>query len=316
MSWKKKVDEFEGSVKKKFLKLTHRIAGLEHKIPEKIQGVSFNPNLGFENDFVAPVLDIASKKMSETSAIVFEQKSDIDKKSFSQLLPTRVDTFDELLSDRGLERGSTILVSGGAGTGKTTFSLQSLYHGALNGEKGIYLSFEEQPEKIRLHMKKNYDMDFEPLEKKGLIAIIKVDPAVIARSLEETLMEKQGELKISLKKIRFPFVPDRICVDSLSALSIAFEKEEVYRKYLRELFESLESTKAVSFVLTETEQNPTVYSRTGVEEFLADGVMVLYNLKKKTKRENALEILKLRSGKHKKGLVSYRFGSKGIEIFI
>ena len=109
-------------------------------------------------------------------------------------------------------------------------------------------------------------------------------------------------------------VPDRVVVDSLSALSIAFEKEEIYRKYLRELFEALEASKAVSFVLSETEQNPKVYSRTGVEEFLADGVIVLYNMKKDGKRENALEILKLRSSRHRKGLIPYTFSKTGIDI--
>ncbi|MCH7902575.1 circadian clock protein KaiC, partial [archaeon] len=63
------------------------------------------------------------------------------------------------------------------------------------------------------------------------------------------------------------------------------------------------------------EQDPKVYSRTGVEEFLADGVIVLYNINKDGKRENALEILKLRSSSHKKGLVPYKITSKGITIF-
>ena len=85
-------------------------------------------------------------------------------------------------------------------------------------------------------------------------------------------------------------------------------------KSLGKLFEPLEASKAVSFVLSETEQNPKVYSRTGIEEFLADGVIVLYNLKKDGKRENALEILKLRASRHKKGLIPYSFAKNGIEI--
>lgn len=294
--------------------------GLEHKTTEKKTAVKWLSSkehtkmLQEEKPIEIRkelVLDIEEQ---QGKPISFKGMQEAKNKQIPPILSTRVSTFDQLIADHGFERGSTILISGGAGTGKTTFCMQSIYNGALYGEKGIYLSFEEQPEKIIGHMKKNYGMDFEPLIKAGLVAIIKIDPGIIARSLEESLLQKEGGLKIRLKEISLPFVPARICVDSLSALSIAFEKEETYRKYIREMFESLETSQAISFVITETEQNPTVYSRTGVEEFLAEGVMVLYNLKKGNKRENALEILKLRSSRHKKGLVPYTFGPKGIEI--
>ena len=239
----------------------------------------------------------------------------IDSHDFS-IVPTGIKEFDNLIHDRGLERSSTILISGGAGTGKTTFAIQSIYYSAIQrGEKGIYLSFEEAPEKIKLHMKKNFGWDLEALEKKGLIKVMKVDPVDVARAVEQILLDVKGDLKIDMIKIKLPFLPDRIVVDSLSALSIAFTEVENYRKYIRELFESLEELNCISFVLSETEQDPKVYSRTGVEEFLADGVIVLYNINKDGKRENALEILKLRSSSHKKGLVPYKITSKGITIF-
>ena len=254
--------------------------------------------------------DIRSSPISFGDGIEMNYSDDLE------VLPTYVSKFDQLMEDGGLERGTTLLISGGAGTGKTTFSLQSLYYGALKGERGIYISFEEQPSKIKAHMKKNYGWGFYELEEKNLVAVIRIDPAKIARSIEEAMLEKGGNLKIGMRKIELPFVPDRIVVDSLSALSIAFEKEEAYRKYLRELFEALEVSNAVSLVLSETEQNPKVYSRTGVEEFLADGVIVLYNLKRDGKRENALEILKLRSCRHKKGIVPYTFTKNGLEVSV
>ncbi|MFH1225593.1 MAG: ATPase domain-containing protein [Candidatus Diapherotrites archaeon] len=231
-----------------------------------------------------------------------------------ELMPTGVSRFDELIKDGGLERGSTILISGGTGTGKTTFALQSLYNRAKKGERGIYISFEEEPEKIILHMKKNFGWDFEELRNKGMVELLKFDPTKIARSVEESIVSRTGTLRIGFKQLELPFLPDRIVVDSLSALSIAFETEEYYRKYIRLLFEALESFHSVNMVLTETEQNPTVYSRTGVEEFLADGVVVLYNVKLDHRRENALEILKLRSSKHEKRMVPYTIGPDGFDI--
>ncbi|MAG21842.1 MAG: hypothetical protein CL943_00865 [Candidatus Diapherotrites archaeon] len=230
------------------------------------------------------------------------------------IMPARVGSFDQLLKDGGLEKGSTTLISGGAGTGKTTFCLQSLYQGAMNGEKGVFISFEEEPDRIKQHMKKNFGWDFDALEKKGLVAIYKVDPSKIARMVESVLEKQAGLLKVKVKEMQLPIKPDRVCIDSLSALSIAFESEDSYRKYIRVLFEMLEEYDSVNIVISETEQNPKKYSRTGVEEFLADGVVVLYNLDVDGKRKNALEILKLRSGKHLKQRVPYTLGKTGIEI--
>ncbi len=223
--------------------------------------------------------------------------------------------FDSLISSGGFEKSSSILVSGGAGTGKTTFTMQSIYYSIVEyGEKGIYISFEEDTQKIKLHMKNNYGWDFDALEKKGLFAILKIDPVEVSRAVEEFLLNKNGELRIGLEKIELPFVPDKIVVDSLSALAIAFSDDQNYRKYIRELFESLEALNCVSYLISETEQDPKIYSRSGVEEFLADAVVVLYNVNSSGKRENAIEILKLRSSSHRKGLVPYYFTPKGIAI--
>ena len=81
------------------------------------------------------------------------------------------------------------------------------------------------------------------------------------------------------------------------------------------MFEDFEAYNSINFILTETEQNPTIYSRAGVEEFLADGVIVLYNIKIKAHRENALEILKLRSSGHVKRLVPYEINETGVIIY-
>lgn len=231
------------------------------------------------------------------------------------VISTGIPEFDALIVAKGFEKGSSVLISGGAGTGKTTFTLQSIYNSIVNyGERAIYLSFEEDPEKIKLHMKKNYGWDFDSLEKDGLFAIIKIDPVAISRGVEELLLEKEGELKIGLEKIQLPFAPDKIVVDSLSALALAFSDDQNYRRYTRELFESLEKLNCISYLISETEQDPKIYSRTGVEEFLADAVIVLYNIKNREKRENAIEILKLRSSSHVKGMVPYSMTSKGIKI--
>ena len=245
------------------------------------------------------------------------------KQVFREILPVRVSDFDKLIDRGGLKRGDTILLSGGCGTGKTTFSMQSLYNGALHGEKGVYITLEERPEKMRENLMQNYGWDLEKMEAEQKLAIIKIDPLTIARAVEATLTKERGGLYIELDKFELPFQfnlpfkPDRVVVDSLSALSIAFmENEQGYRQYLRHLFETLESYNSVNIVLGETEQEPGIYSRSGIEEFLADGVIVFYNVKIHNLRQRALEILKLRSSKHVRKLTPYNIGPHGVEIFV
>ena len=235
----------------------------------------------------------------------------------------RVSNFDRLIARGGLKRGDTILLSGGAGTGKTTFGMQSLYNGALNGEKGVYLTLEESAEKIKENMRENFGWDLDALEREEKLSIIKIDPLTIARAVEATLTKERGGLYIEFEQFdlpfqfNLPFKPDRVVVDSLSALSIAFlENEQGFRQYLRHLFETLEKYNSVNIVLGETEQQPNVYSRSGIEEFLADGVMVFYNIKIHNIRQRALEIIKLRSSAHERKITPYNITSDGFEIYI
>jgi KaiC/GvpD/RAD55 family RecA-like ATPase len=69
-------------------------------------------------------------------------------------------------------------------------------------------------------------------------------------------------------------------------------------------------------LITETKQIPETFSPTGVEEFLADGVVVLYNIRKGDIRENAIEVLKLRGAKHLKKIVAMQIvDGEGIAVY-
>ncbi len=233
-------------------------------------------------------------------------------------LKTGITGFDELL-ENGLPKGSAILLSGGAGSGKTIFALQTLNHAASNGEKCLYLSFEESEKNLKKHMI-DFGWDPDSLEKKGLLKIRQADAFDVSTSVEALLAKAKGELLIELDEIPglMPegFKPDRLVLDSLSALAAAFSnKEETYRIYIEQLFRYFEKKGVLSFLISETEQLPTKFSEHGIEEFLADGVIVLYNIRRGTVRENAIEILKMRGTKHQKKVVAFQITDKGIVVY-
>ena len=237
-----------------------------------------------------------------------------------KLVRIGVKGFDELIDKGGIPKGASILMAGGPGSGKTTFCLQTLGYGAMNGEKCIYLSFEESEEHLKNHMR-DYGINVDKLQAQGNLVIQRLDPFKISRSVEALLAKARGELLIEIDELEglIPknFKPDRIVLDSLSAVAAAFTgKEEGYRIYVEQLFKALENIGAVSFLITEMSLDKNQFSKNGVEEFLSDGVVAFYNIRKQNIRISAIEIIKLRGCSHKKKIVPFDIAKgRGIEVY-
>jgi len=239
------------------------------------------------------------------------------KASKDEWVQTGISGFDNLL-EKGIPKGTSTLLCGGPGSGKTIFGLQTLIYGATQGEKCLYMTFEESENRLRKHMH-DFGWNPEKLEKAGNLVIKRYDPFSITRQVEALLAKAKGELLIDVKPVLFPgkFKPDRIILDSLSAIAAAFVgKEESYRIYIEQLFKLFEELNATSFLISESSEIPVKLTSSGVEEFLADGVIVMYNIQRGNVRENAIEVLKLRGAKHQKKVVAMEIISgKGLEVY-
>ncbi len=224
----------------------------------------------------------------------------------------------DVLLEKGIPKGSSVLIAGGAGSGKTLLCLQILANAAREGKKCLYMSFEESEEKLKQHMR-DFKWNPEELEKKKKLVIKRFSIFDVARAIDALMAKEKGELLIDFEPIILPegFKPDLIVVDSLTAIASAFiGKKESYRAYIEQLFRFFEKLRATSFLITETEQEPRIFSPTGVEEFLADGVIVLYHIRRGNIREHGIEVLKMRGSKHKKKIVPMKIISgKGIEVY-
>ncbi len=258
------------------------------------------------------------KEQREPIAAALEKARFVQRRLEPGFVRTGIYGLDELLVS-GVPKGASVLIAGGPGSGKTILCLQIAYEAAKAGEKALYLSFEESEKRLLEHMKRFGWKDAEELVKKGLLKIHRVFPLDIKRSVDALLAKAKGELMIDIPPISFPdsFEPDKLVIDSLTAIASTFVgTEETYRIYIEQLFRFLENIAATSFLITETETLPVGrYSTSGVEEFLADGVVVLYNIRKGSVRESAIEVLKMRGVNHKKRIVAMRVTEKGMEIF-
>lgn len=269
------------------------------------------------NNGETPSENVKTPTISEDKELRMGKVQDVNDITSETILPIRVSVFDTLIDKGGIERGNTIIVSGGCGTGKSTFTYQSCYMSALGGEKCVYITLEEAPNKLSRHMAENYGFDIRNVSENFIV--VYVDAFTLARSVEAEMEKQKGNLLIKtrtiLDMIPSTFSPDRIVVDSLSALSAAFiGNEQEYRIYLIHLIRRLEGYNSVNFLLAETEQDPSSFSRTGIEEFLVDGVFVLYNIKQGHTRQRALEILKLRNSNHSKRVIPYELTDEGFVV--
>ena len=228
------------------------------------------------------------------------------------ILPFRVSSIDELFEKRGIERGCTMLVTGGVGTGKSTFCLQSAYNSAVAGEKVIYISFEEPVEKIQKHMENNFGWDISKMVEQKRMVLLQIDPLELSDEVVNTFKKKDGRQF----DIKLPFRPDRLILDSLTALNSAFvDDPRIYRTYLAYLVRTLERANSANIVISEARRSVLDHTPSGTEEFICDGVMQLYDIRKKDLRQNGLEILKARWTAHSKKLVPYKMTDKGLEMF-
>ena len=221
-------------------------------------------------------------------------------------IKTGIPGFDELLQG-GIPRGSTTLVTGGCGSGKSIFCLQVLVNGAqFYGEPGIYVTFEESPESLRL-AGAMFGWPIESLEKRKLLKIIFKDPYEI-KDFSKTL---SGELYYTLKDMN----AKRVVIDSITYLGSTVASTYEVRKTVATLSRRLKEVGCTTFMVSEIPEGGVGVGRYGMEEFVADGVINLHNLLIRDMRQRAIEILKMRRTKHDTFLHPFRIDENGVTVF-
>ncbi len=236
----------------------------------------------------------------------------------SSILKTGIDGLDALFINKGIPRGNTVLIAGGPGTGKSILCRQICYNHIAQGHPCMYVSFEEDKARVIRSMKQ-FGWNIEQYIEQGIFLIQKINPLDVLRMKFGSLggSGSATELSYKIKPLIIPkdFNPEIIVVDSLTAIIAAsITKEKNQRVYLQQLFTFFEETGATSFLVMETDPIPTRFSESGIEEFLADGIIVLYNMINGDKRRNAIEILKMRYGAHEKKIVALDITPQGIIV--
>ena len=223
---------------------------------------------------------------------------------------TGIEGFDELVLG-GLPRGQSILVSGGTGTGKSTFGLQFLYKGAkVYDEPGVYLSLEESVPGIMKNAS-SYGWDLESLQKEDKLTLIDFSPAISGqlRRIEPT--DIFSSISTAWKKIG----AKRIVIDPITVFGMQTESAMELRHDLLRFSSLLKQLDCTVLFVTEIPEDSQLLSRYGVEEFIADGVIVLYYSRVGGLRVRGIEVRKMRGTSHKEGTFPIKLGESGLTVF-
>ncbi|MBN3037109.1 MAG: AAA family ATPase [Candidatus Diapherotrites archaeon] len=223
--------------------------------------------------------------------------------------PSGITGLDDLL-EGGFLPGSAVLVSGGAGTGKTIFSTQFIYNGAMtSGEPGIYITLEEGAQNIWWNMK-SFHWNIAKLQQENLVKIYRVgmfNPKDFALQFDE-----------EIKKIREmvnEMNAKRLVIDSTTAFAMFMSNDADIRYNLFKLINETKKLGCTTLLISETRAKEGIpiwqqQSAFGVEEFVVDGVVNLYF----RSPMRALLISKMRGTNQDKNAHPFKITNNGFEV--
>ncbi len=222
---------------------------------------------------------------------------------------TGIDGLDEVTGG-GLPTGRPTLVCGAAGCGKTMLGAEFLVHGAVRfGEPGVFMSFEESASELAENMR-SLGFDLDKLQKQKKIALDFV-------RVERSEIEETGEYDLEGLFIRLGHAIDsvkakRVVLDTIEALFAGLPNQAILRSELRRLFRWLKE-KGVTAVIT-AERGDSTFTRFGLEEYVADCVILLDHRITDQVSTRRLRVVKYRGSQHGTNEYPFLIGSTGISV--
>ena len=223
--------------------------------------------------------------------------------------PTGIEGLDELTGG-GLPKGRPTLLCGTAGCGKTLLAMEFLVCGAVeSGEPGVFMAFEEDTE----DMAKNFAS--VGCDLKALVAQKKL--ALEFVPIERSELEETGEYDLEGLFIRLGQAIDsigakRVVLDTIEALFSGLSNTGILRAELRRLFRWLKE-KGVTAIIT-GEPGETSLTRYGLEEYVADCVILLDHRVEGQVATRRLRIVKYRGSIHGTSEYPFLIDASGISI--
>ena len=223
-------------------------------------------------------------------------------KASRERLSSGIARLDAMLGGQGYYKGSTILVSGTAGTGKTSVAALLAKSACQRGEKCLYFAFEESSDQIVRNMR-SVNIQLAPHIKQGLLKILPSRPT--AHGLEMHL--------VSMHKAINDFQPDVVVLDPITNLISVGTTPETQSMMTR-LIDFLKMRGTTTFFTSLTSgSNDIEQSDVGISS-LIDTWLMLQIVRSGGERNRTLTIIKSRGMAHSNQAVEYRLSDTGLTL--
>lgn len=216
--------------------------------------------------------------------------------------PTHIRELDDL-SGGGLDRGTTSLIVGPAGAGKSSLAVMHVVTAAERGEKAALFTFDEGIETL-LNRAAQLKMDLRPHIESGLVHVQQIDPAEMS----------PGEFMWHVKSIVEKFGARVMVVDSLTGYLDAMPESQFLTIQMHEMLTYLNQQGVISILTMAQHGLVGSNMQTPVDiSYLADTVFLIRYFESHGTVRKAISIVKKRSGKHEKTIREYKLGNR-IEV--
>ena len=216
---------------------------------------------------------------------------------------TGIVRLDEMLGGKGVFRGSSVLVSGSPGTGKSSLGAKFIDAACRRGEKALLFTYEESSAQIVRNMR-SIDIDLEPWVKKGLLQIHASRPTL--HGLEQHLVMMHDAVRA--------FAPTVVTIDPISNLTLARHDSEVKPTLMR-LIDFLKQQQITTlFTSLDSGGGPAMEDSLLVVSSLMDTWLLLRNVEFNGERNRTIYVLKSRGMAHSNQVREFVLSDEGIEL--
>ena len=221
----------------------------------------------------------------------------------AQRIPTGIAGLDEMLGGKGVYRGSSVLVSGTPGTGKSSIGASFAQAACARGERALLFAYEESPSQLLRNMA-SIGLKLEPWVRKGLLKIHATRPTL--QGLEQHL--------VTMYELVHEFQPAMVVVDPISNLSLERQDQDLKPTLMRLIdYLKQQGITAVFTSLTSDNDLSVAESQVGVSS-LMDSWFLLANLQYNGERTRTLQVLKSRGMAHSNQVREFIFSDQGINL--
>ena len=221
---------------------------------------------------------------------------------------TGIISLDEMLGG-GFPTCRIILVHGGPGSGKTIFSFQFIMRGLKEGERGVYVTLEEPLGLIKANMNA-LGWNLEKLENEGSLKMI--DGSQLIYRTPSNVTPIMTRFSDQIKQVVETFEAKRLAVDPITSAVIHQPFRDKKRMEIGKLFKALRELKCTSII---TSEYSFAEGEFYMEEYLADGVIVLSKTLQSFKMIKTIRIEKMRGIKHDDQPRKYEITDKGLQVY-